>query len=298
MEIRHLRTFATAAKASSFAETAKLLGYAPSTITSQIQLLEEELNTKLFDRLGKRVSLTNAGKTMVIYAHQILKLADEAVDAICGTSTQGAIAIGIAESLAVIRLPKLFSIYRKLFPDIEIDLKFGPCSEFKNLLRKNVIDVAILVDREITDPDLIIEASYPETMFILCAPDHPLAHKQGVGPNDLANENLISESGCDYQCILEGIMSEAGTQFRSVMTVSSLQAERHFTASGLGVCLLAGSAVEQDLIENRLVVLPWVGPDFRISIQIVYHKNKWISPALRTLLNLARQELDHKTQGY
>lgn len=295
MEIRHLKTFATAAKTGNFAEAAKQLGYSPSTITAQIQVLEEELNIKLFDRLGKQVSLSQAGKTLVVYAQQILKLADEAVNATCGTSTQGAITIGISESLAVIRLPAAFKNYRQQFPLSEIDLKFGPCCEFKELLRKNVIDAAILADREIWDSDLIIEAAYPETMFILCAPSHPLAQKQGVGPSDLANENLISENGCDYRKILEGMMAEVGVQFRSVMAVSSLQAERQFTANGLGICLLAGTAVEQDLREKRLVALPWTGSDFKIAVQIVYHKDKWISPALRAFLDLARRELEPQT---
>ncbi len=295
MEIRHLKTFATAAKAGSFAEAAKQLGYAPSTITAQIQLLEEELNIKLFDRLGKQISLSQPGKTLVTYAQQILKLTDEAVSATCGTSTQGAIAIGISESLAVIRLPTVFESYRRQFLHSEIDLKFGPCCEFKDLLRKNIIDAAIWVDREILDPDLIIEAAYPETMFILCAPSSPLAKKKSIGPADLANESLISETGCDYRKILEGMMAEVGAQFRSVMAVSSLQAERQFTASGLGVCLLAGTAVEQDVKEKRLVALPWTGPDFKIAVQIVYHKDKWISPALRAFLDLARQELERQT---
>lgn len=292
MEIRHLKTFSTAAKTGNFAEAAKQLCYAPSTVTAQIQLLEEELNVKLFDRLGKQVSLSQAGKTLAVFAQQILKLAEEAINATRGTSTQGAIAIGISESLAVFRLPEVFANYRQQFPQSEINLKFGPCSDFKDLLRKNIIDVAVLIDREISDPDLIVEAAYPETMFILCAPDHRLAQKKGgIGPYDLDNENLISENGCDYRRLLEGMLESVGTQFRSVMDVSSLQAERQFTANGMGVCLMAGTEVEQNLNEQRLVALPWAGPDFRIAVQIVYHKDKWISPALRAFLDLAHREL-------
>jgi DNA-binding transcriptional LysR family regulator len=295
MEIKHLKTFAIAAKTGNFAKAAKQLYYAPSTVTAQIKLLEDELNIKLFDRLGKQVRLSRAGKTLAVYAQQILKLTEEAVNATCGTSTQGAIAIGISESLAVIRMPEVFASYRQQFPQSEIELKFGPCSDFKDLLRKNIIDVAILVDREISDPDLIVEATYPETMFILCAPDHHLAQKQGgIGPADLANVNLISENGCDYRRLLEEMLEEVGAQFRSVMAVSSLQAERQFTASGLGVCLLAGTAVEENLQQKKLVALPWAGPDFRIAVQIVYHKNKWISPALRAFIDLARRKLERQ----
>lgn len=295
MEIRQLKTFVTAARLGSFVEASKVLDYAPSTITAQIQLLEEELNTKLFDRLGKQVVLTSQGQTLQTYAQQILKLSDEAISATCGTSVGGMITIGIAESLAVIRLSEVFSSYRRLYPNVELDVKFGPCSEFKTYLRKNTIDVAIVLERSIIDQDLLVEVAYPEPMSILCAPSHPLVKKESVGPSNLANETLlVTESGCGYRTILEGMLANVGVQFRSVMAVSSVQAEKQFTASGLGICLLTKIAVEQDVAEKRLVALPWDGPDFKIVAQIVRHKNKWLSPALQVFLDLVRQEFERQ----
>lgn len=292
MEIRNLKTFVTAVKLGSFAETAKQLGYAPSTITSQIQLLEDELKAKLFERLGKQISLTHAGQTLFSYAQHILELSDEAVSAISGVTVQGTITLGIAESLALIKLSRVFGIYHDLFPNVEFDLKFSPCSEFKSFLRKNIIDAALMYDQEVMEPDLVIEAAYPETMVIVCSPHSHLMHKQEIGPSDLANETLIiSESGCGYRNILESMLIGAGARFRSVMSVSSLQAEKQFAANGLGVCLLSKSAVEEELKEKRLAALPWKGPEFKISTQIVYHKDKWVSPALRVFLDLVIQEL-------
>lgn len=292
MEIRNLRTFVTAAKVNSFAETAKLLDYAPSTITSQIQLLEDELKVKLFERMGKQISLTNAGQTLLVYAQRLLDLSDEAISAVSGEAPRGTITLGIAESLAIIRLSEVFGIYHKLLPNVEFDLKFGPCSEFKSLLRKNMIDAAVMYDQQTMESDLVVEASCPESMVLVCAPHYPLAHKHAIYPGDLDNETLIvSEAGCFYQTILESMMVGDGAQFQSTLSVSSLQAEKQFIASGFGVCLLSKNAVREDLNEKSLVALPWKGPAFHISAQIIYHKNKWISPALRVFLDLASQEL-------
>lgn len=292
MEIKSLKTFVTAAKLGSFAETAKQLDYAPSTITSQIQLLEDELKVKLFERLGKRISLTHAGQTLFGYAQRLIDLSDEAFSVVSGAVPRGTITLGIAESLAIIRLSQVFGIYHQLLPNVEFDLKFGPCSEFKSFLRKNTIDAAIMYDQETIEPDLVMEASYPESMVLVCAPPHTLAKKQEIYPNDLANETLIiSESGCGYRNILENMMIGAEIRFRSVISVSSLQAEKQFTANGFGVCLLAKNAVREDLDEGRLIALPWKGPEFHISTQIVYHKDKWVSPALRVFLDLVNQEL-------
>jgi DNA-binding transcriptional LysR family regulator len=295
MEIKHLRTFVTAAKLGSFVETSKQLDYAPSTITSQIQILEEELKVKLFERLGKQISLTHAGQTLLVYAESLIDLSAEAFSAVSGETSRGAITLGIAESLAIIRLSKVFGIFHQMFPDIDFDLKFGPCSEFKGYIRKNIIDAAIIYDQEPVEQDLIIEASYPESMVLVCAPKHPLVQKQEIYPSDLINETLIiSESGCSYRDILEGMMTGEKAQFRSIISVSSLQAEKQFVANGFGVCLLAKAAVKKELDEKSLVALPWKGPEFNISTQIIYHKDKWVSPAFRVFLDLVNQELKIK----
>ncbi|MCD2347163.1 LysR family transcriptional regulator [Clostridium guangxiense] len=295
MEIKHLRTFVTAAKLGSFVETSKQLDYAPSTITSQIQLLEEELKVKLFERLGKQISLTYAGQTLLVYAERLIDLSEEAFTAVSGEAPRGTITLGIAESLAIIRLSKVFGVYHQMLPDIDFDFKFGPCSEFKNYIRKNTIDAAIMYDQETAEQDLIIEASYPESMVLVCAPQHPLAQKQEIYPSDLINETLIiSESGCSYRDLLEGMMTGEKARFRSIISVSSLQAEKQFAANGFGVCLLVKAAVKKDLDERSLVELPWKGPEFHISTQIIYHKDKWVSPALRVFLDLIDQELKIK----
>lgn len=115
----------------------------------------------------------------------------------------------------------------------------------------------------------------------------------------MANENLlITESGCGDRTILEGMMADVGVQFRSVMAVSSVQAEKQFAASGLGICLLTRIAVEQDLADQKLIALPWAGPDLQIVAQIIRHKDKWISPALQAFLDLARQEFERQVKIY
>ncbi|MHC1772166.1 MAG: substrate-binding domain-containing protein [Flexilinea sp.] len=132
-----------------------------------------------------------------------------------------------------------------------------------------------MYDQEAAEPDLITEASYPESMVLVCAPHYTLAQKQEIVPNDLTDETLIiSESGCSYRDLLEDMMMREKARFRSIISMSSLQAEKQFTTNGFGVCLLAKNAVKEDLAKGRLIALPWKGPEFHISTQIVYHKDK------------------------
>ena len=294
MEIRQLKTFLTITKLENFTQAAETLGYAQSSVTAQIQLLEESLGVKLFERLGRRITLTQEAEKLIPYAEQILKLVSEARNVVSGTSSvpRGTLTIGTVESLSVTRLPKLFEEYHNRYPEVEIVMNFGVCSENLRLLRTNVLEVTFIIDRKLNTPEFIVEELTPEPMTVLLSPSHRLAAKEKICPEDLQGESLIlTEEECTYRIILENILAEVGVQPKYKMGANSIQAIKQFTMSGLGVTLLPETAVKQEVETGKLVQIPWVGPEFRLVTQLVYHKDKWISPTLKSFLALTRQML-------
>lgn len=293
MELRQLKAFITIAKFSSFVRAAEALNFAQSTITAQIQLLEEELDTKLFERLGKQTYLTSSGKKLLPYAQRLLMLHEEAINTVTSYGQpKGSLIVGTAESLCVVRLRNFFKTYRERYPEVDLILKFGTCDEFRSLLRNNSIDAAFFLDKPITASDLIIKTILKEDMAVLTSPFHHLAAKDKIQPKDLAGECLIvTENGCSYHNAFDAIMEEACVQFQSTMIVNSLQATKQFTSDGLGVTLLPRIAAQNELADKSLCELDWHGPDFEITMQVVYHKDKWISPALKAFSNLISEML-------
>lgn len=293
MELRQLKTFLTITKLGNFTQTAETLGYAQSSVTAQIQLLEESLGVKLFERLGRRITLTQEAERLIPYAEQILKLVAEARDMVSGTLIpRGTLTIGTVESLSVTRLPKVFEEYHKRYPDVEIVLNFGVCSENLRLLRTNALDATFIIDRRVTAPEFIVEELMPEHMTVLVSPGHRLAARQRIGPADLHGESLIlTEEECAYRIILENILAEAGVHPKYKMGVNSIQAVKQFTMSGLGITLLPEAAVKQEVETGQLVQIPWCGPEFQLITQLVYHKDKWMSPTLQSFLQLTREML-------
>ncbi|MCX7710582.1 MAG: LysR family transcriptional regulator [Clostridia bacterium] len=293
MDLRQLNTFVTIAKLQSFTQAAEILGYAQSTITTQIQLLEKELETKLFERLGRNISLTSEGQKLLPYAKQILRLSSEAKSAVSSSDIpKGTLTIGAVESLCIVRLPELLKEYRKRYPEVEISLKFGSSSDFYRYLRDNTIDIAFFLDRKIESEDLISEIHFQEPMTLLTAPGHPLALKEKVLPGDLDNEPFIlTETGCCYRAAFENIINRYGVQLRSVLETGSVQAIKQLAMSGLGITLLPKVAVEEELAQNRLLSLKWGGPEIEIFTQVIYHKDKWISAPLNAFLELVREML-------
>ena len=293
MDLKQLKSFLMICKLQSFTQSADALGYAQSTITTQIKLLESELEVKLFERMGKNVTLTHEGKKLLPYAKQMLKLASEIKNLKSNDSDpSGILTIGAAESLCVLKLPEILKEYRKLYPKVEVSLKFGNCTDFRHFLRDNIIDVAFSLGTRIEADDFITEIVFDEEMLLLTAPGHPLIDKEVVYPKDIENEPLIlTELGCSYRAVFENILRSYNIKPNMVLETGSVQAIKQFTMSGLGLTLLPRVAVKEELAQGKMVTLNWSGPDFGIVSQVLYHKDKWLSPALKAFLNLSRNML-------
>lgn len=288
MELRQLKTFITISKLQSFSKAALELGYAQSSITSQIQLLEQELNVRLFERLGHNITLTPDGKNLLPIAEQMLKLSKDAKN-LAGNSDvpSGPLIIGAVESLCVTRLPKLLKEYRLRYPDVEILIRFGDKAEFLRSIKDNTMDIAFFVDQKITNRDFIKVWQNPEPMALFCSPEHAFACRGNVYPEDLSGEHLIlTEACCGYRALFDSIMSQFNVKPRSIIETGNVQVIKQLILSGMGIAFLPQTAVEEELQQKRLVKLNWVGPDFLIFTQVLYHKNKWMSAALKAFIEL------------
>ncbi|MDF2595780.1 MAG: transcriptional regulator [Clostridia bacterium] len=288
MNIRQLKTFLTIAKVHSFTQAAQNLGYAQSTITTQIQLLEEELNVKLFERLGHSITLTTAGNCLLPFAEQTVKLMEEAKQAVQNLQELGgSLSIGVIESLCAWRLPRILREYRLQYPNVELSLKFIGTSDALTALKDNTIDMAFVLDRELNQSDLVTESSQPESFALLAAPEHPLAAYEKVYPEDLNGKALIlTEKGCGYRQIFETMMAEFGIKPYSIIETGNVQTIKQLVISGMGVTLLPVVAVGQECSDRKLVKLNWMGPVFELQTQVIRHKDKWISPPLKAFIQL------------
>ncbi len=292
MDIRQLKSFITITKLQSFSLAAQDLGYAQSTITTQIKLLEIELGVKLFERLGHRITLTSKGNRLLPYAEEILKLTNEARDAMEDSGLpKGILTIGGVESLCVMRLPKLLKEYRLRYPDVEVVLKLGNYADFFSSMRDNTMDIAFILEKKINEEGFITELQFPETIAMLAVPDHPLAHKDEVYPEDLAGEPFIlTEPGCSYRTQFQSMLHQYAIKPRSIMETGNIQAIKQLAMSGLGITLLPLVTVAEECNDGRLVRLNWKGPVFEILTHVVYHKNKWVSGPLKAFIELLHEK--------
>lgn len=287
MELRQLQIFYAAAQTLNFTKAGLKLGYAQSNITGQIRQLEEELQVKLFERLGRGIQLTSEGQSFLKNAEQILQLCQIAKEEFSPQVFRGTISIGAAETLCVCRLPQILTEYHKLYPLVEIRVQTESCENLFSSIKANTIDAALVLTDKVKSPEMVVQTLHNETMTIVTSPLHKLAQQKKIKPQDFSGECLILTSpGCGYRPLILSIFKNYNVKPGSIMEFSSVGAIKECTICGLGAAILPKIAVKDELERGKLVELDWDGPLLDVKTQLIYHHEKWITPALRAFLEL------------
>lgn len=290
MDVRLLKAFVTVASLHNFTKAAEQLGYAQSTITSQIQLLEKELGVRLFDRLGKKVSLTPEGEHFLTDARQLLFSWEKAKGSLShSNSPHGILTIGVNESVCSVKLPKLLEEYRRQFPEVEFHIKIGSTDELELWLNENQIDVAVLLDKLWNVPELTVKICEEEILGFFVSPNHPLIDVKHILPHDVSDQPmlLVSHSSC-WKNIFQAVMEEANESYRIMLETASISDLKQFAILGFGVAVLPLYAVRQELESGKLSILDWKGKKLELYVQVVHHRDKWLSPSLEAFLDICK----------
>jgi DNA-binding transcriptional LysR family regulator len=299
MEVRQLQIFRTLAEELNFTRTAEKVNTVQSNVTAQIKALEEELGIPLFDRLGRRVTLTDAGRNFLPFALQALAAMDHGQRALkTGAEPSGPLRIGAAESQLTYRLPEVLHAFRRRFPHVELIFSQHSTATVAHELEAGKFDMVIHGDNLPPYSSLKSCRLRTERILLLAEASHPLASRSTVKPADLVAQNLLlTESGCSYREKLDRALALANIRPANVTEFSSVEALKQCIALGMGIGLLPEIVVARELRQNRLKALHWTGPSLDIVTQILWHKDKWISPAMAAFMELVKDKLEVSENG-
>lgn len=293
MEFRQLATFRMVAETLSFSRTAQALNYVQSSVTAQIQGLEEELGVRLFDRLGKRVALTDAGARLLPYAEKMLSLNEEARCVVVGGDVPtGTLTITAPESICTYCLPEVLSQFRKRFPQVKLLFRPSSFLDIRRSVSEGEMDLGFLIEERQYSTALTIEVLAPEPLYLLVSPDHHLASCRSVSSCDLEGEQfLLTELGCAYRNALERGLNEAGIHISTHLEFEGVEAIKQCAIAAMGIAFLPAMTVRRELEDGSLIPLNWEDQQFSAMVQMLWHKDKWVSPALQAFLEVARNVL-------
>lgn len=288
MDLRHLKTFQVVARTLSFTRAAEQLDYAQSSVTAQIQLLEKELDVQLFNRLGKRISLTDAGNRLLGYADKMLDLADEArVTMMNHGEPTGTLLISAPETLTAYHLPPLIWQFRQQFPRVRLIFQSGSCAVARRSVSDGTANLAFTIEMpNQSNPALMVETLAKEPILLLAHPEHPLAKMERIEADDLRHETLLlTEANCSYRTFFEETLATHGVYLTETMEFGAVEAIKQCACVGLGIAVLPEMAVRQELEQGKLVTLQWEA--LHMYIQLIWHKNTWLSPALEAFIQMS-----------
>lgn len=195
MEIRTLRYFLAVAREESMTEAANVLHVTQPTLSRQIAELEQELGCTLFRRTNRSTTLTEDGMRLRQHAEEILALVEQTESEVGpGAELQGTVRIGAAETQAMASVVEAFRQLQALYPKVNLNLSTGNADTIEEQLERGVVDFAVVLDPFKVDKYDHLELPREERVGLLVRPDHPLARKASVHPEDLEGLDLMVSS--------------------------------------------------------------------------------------------------------
>ncbi len=282
MELRHLLYFATVAQKLNFSRAADELHVAQPAVSQQIRVLERELGVQLFDRVGGKVTLTQAGAALLPHAQGILAAVEAARHEVTelGTLTRGTTSLGAPPTVSTHLLPALLTRFRRVYPGLEVTLREAGTETLLKLIEGGRLDLAIVVTDRL--PPVVEQQPFLDEHYVLAvSAQHRLAKAQRVRLADLAAEPFILFPD-SYKLREVTLLAcrAAGFEPKVALDGGAMQSALEFVASGLGVALVPELALRR---ARGVRGVPIADQDLRRSLGVVWRKGHYLSPAARAL---------------
>jgi len=284
----HLKVFHSVAKNLSFSRAAEALYTSQSSVSIQIKKLEESLGIKLFEQLGKKIYLTEAGAILFPYSQKVFALIDEALQAIneIKGSSKGRLLLGASTTPGVYLLPKIIGNFKTIYPGVIPKLQIANSQSIGEMVGKNILDFGITGEEFTYSPELHVEPWIKDELFLIVPNKHPLVFKGTVDLKDLQNEDFIfREPGSSTRSIVENILARENFKANVIMELNNTEAVKQAVCAGLGVSIVSRFSV---INTPEVVPLPVRGLSFYRMLNIIYHREKIFSPSTEKFLSFLK----------
>lgn len=296
MTLAQLRTFCAVAQLNSFSRAADQLHLTQPAVSAQVQALEEVLKAKLFDRVGKRISLNDAGVVALRAAEEILgrvaSLQRELGD--LKELKAGRIAIGASQVVGSYLLPQILAQFRAGTPGIDLEVRVDSTRRIVEMLAAGEVDVAIVGEgAPITDPRVAVKPILKDELVLVVPPNHVFAQMRSVPPASLEQmpfvlprrDSATSESLMDQ-------LAAAGLRPLQVMELGNIGAVKRAVEAGLGISIVSRLAVSHELEDGRLKAVPLRGLALERPISLCWHHARPFSRASEAFIGFVNRHAE------
>lgn len=291
MENRNLHTFKRVCELNSITKAAEQLGYAQSTVTTQIKLLEDELGVKLFERYGNTIRITTVGEKLLEYSNEIFRITDRFWDAMQDEKgTSGSLRIAAVDSVCMTVLPNILNPFIQRFPNVRIKIVSGIADKLKHYLTTGQADLAFVLDFNKPSKELCLLLEKTVNLDFYIAENSPLESKT-ICLEDLKKQKFVlTEPNCQYRKSVEAFFDKNGIEPDILMESPSTEAIIKIVASGLGITYLPELVVNETQKVRRLH-LKDEETEKQLFLQLLMHKNKWNSTIIQEFVRICESNV-------
>jgi DNA-binding transcriptional LysR family regulator len=280
MDFDQLHTFLEIVKLKSFSKAAQTCFRTQPAISAQVRQLEQELRAELFERFGSRISLTTAGKIFAEYAEQMLELRRRLQDSIAEleSNPRGELVIAANEATCIYVLPKVFSEYRQLFPQVQLQVNRSYGARVVETVMDNSADFG-LTQLPVEEKRLQVVNIYRDEIRLIVPARHRLSNAKAAAATDLVGESLLLPQLGKTRQRLNEWLGPVEDEVQVSMELDSTELMKHFVIAGLGVTFLAISNCRDEIAAGKLRALPLSPEPMTRRLGLVYRRDKALSKA-------------------
>ncbi|GLU32704.1 LysR family transcriptional regulator [Trinickia caryophylli] len=303
LTLRQLQIFIVASRHASFARAAEELHLTQPAISMQIRQLEDAIGMPLFERVARKLTLTEAGERLTHHASRILGEIKDAEDAMMSLqlADSGSIAVGIVSS-ATYFAPKLLALYSRQYPKVDVHFSVGNRESLLRLLQDNAIDLA-LMGRPPAELDTTVEPLAYHPQVVIAPSDHPLVGASRFDLQELRGDTfLLREPGSGTRMAAEEMFRQHLFTPAKIVTLGSNETIKQAVIAGMGVSLISLHTLQLELRTSELAILDVNGTPIERTWQVVHMRTKQLSPTCtlfrRFLLEHTAPYLEREYGGY
>ena len=296
LNLHQLATFQAVAKHRSYVRAAEELHFSQPAVSAQIRHLEKSLGIKLFDQIGRKTHLTQAGEELYLYSQKIFSVIDETIDVMEALRSPyyGRLSVGADTTVGSYVIPGLLGKFRQIYPQVEILLQVLNRASLVEALLNNRVELAVM-GAVPDDAPVEVEPLAFNPLVLVAGPTHRLAGLKNVPIEELGREHfLLREQGSGTRAALEKALEDAGVPLQVSMQVGNNSAIKQGVVAGLGIALISRVAIDMELETNRLVILDVEGFPIIRQWRLVHIRDRYLSATARAFKSFLLQHADRR----
>ena len=282
MDTQNLKAFLLVAETGSFSLAAQKLHLTQPAVSKRVAQLEAQLDTSLFDRIGRTIALTESGRALLPHAkavQQELQAAEQSVRDLAG-GVAGQLRLATSHHIGLHRLPPLLSYFSKVFPQVQIDIDFMDSEQAYELIMRGKVELAIVTLAPHVEPSIIALPVWQDPLDFMVQPQHELLDHAALGLEALSAHPAILPGLNTYTGqIVKSLFDSHGLQLQVSMATNYLETIRMMASVGLGWTVLPRSMGDESLATLQI-------EDARLTrtLGVVYHHSRSLSRAARAFM--------------